>query len=120
MQKDMSSMFVLFFTYMKYSGICCQLKVTDQLISYRVSRLFEPLARLKRFNQRVELPMNIVVGYEVKPYLRFLEGITLYIKSGRNQDKVRKLHPINITFIPKPLRKFLLANLDRQVQGFRL
>ncbi|GAB5527188.1 MAG: hypothetical protein Roseis2KO_50600 [Roseivirga sp.] len=105
---------------MKYSGICCQLKVTDQLISYRVSRFFEPLARLKKFNQHVELPMNIVVGYEVKSYLGVLEGVTLYIKSGRNQDKVRKLHPMNITFIPKPLRRYLLANLDRQVQGFQL
>lgn len=105
---------------MKYSGICCQLKVTDQLISYRVSRFFEPLARLRKFNDRVELPMNIVVGYEVKSYMGFLEGVTLYIKSGRNQDKVRKLHPINITFIPKPLRKRLLANLDQQVKVFQL
>ncbi len=110
-----------YFTYyMKYSGICCELKVTDQLISYKVSRFFEPLVRLRKFNSRVELPMNIVVGYEVKSYMGFLQGVTLYIKSGRNQDKVRKLHPINITFIPKSLRKRLLANLDQQVKVFRL
>lgn len=105
---------------MKYSGICCQLKVTDQLISYRVNKLFRPLAKLRLFNHMVELPLNIVIGYEIKPYLGFLQGITLYIKSGRNQDKVRKLHPINITFVPKQLRKRLLDNLDRQVQGFQL
>ncbi len=105
---------------MKYRNFWCQLKVTDQLISYRVNGLFRPLARLKLFNHRVELPMNIVIGYEVKPYLGFLKGVILYIKTGRNQDKVRKLNPINITFLPGEFRKRLIANLDRQVQAFQL
>ncbi|MCE7990351.1 MAG: hypothetical protein HEP71_00165 [Roseivirga sp.] len=105
---------------MKYNGFSCQLKVTDQLISYKASRVFELLVWMKRFNQRVELPMNIVIGYECRQYMVFLKGVVLYIKTGKNQDKVRKLSPINITFVPKHFRKRLLTNLDKQVQAFQL
>lgn len=105
---------------MKYSGFYCRLKLTDDLLSYRVNKLLVPFVKLRKFNPQVELPLNIIVGYESKRYIGFVKGLVLYIQSSTNKHKIRKLYPINITFLPKALREKLLERLENQAEAVHL
>lgn len=100
---------------MRYSGMCCRIKTSSELIFYRSKNLFSLLSKVNRFNDRVELPANVIMGYEIKSFFGVSVGLSLRIQSERDPSRIKKLRPINIAFLPSQIKQHLLNEIDAYV-----
>ena len=101
---------------MHYDGIFCRLVFDESVFSYTASKSASAAFFWSKFNNRVEVPVNAIIGMKINSYLPYGKGLTLKIKSGYRYEKVKTLTPMNITAVPDRVLNSLRTLVEKNKQ----